>query len=45
VAGLNVLRVMESAERVALEMSSELAPSDVLLEDVDVVEHEAASSD
>jgi len=45
VAGLNVLRVMESAERVASEMSSELAPSDVLLEDVDVVEHEAASSD
>ncbi len=45
VAGLNVLRVMEAAERVASEMASELPPSDVLLEDVDVVEHEAASSD
>jgi membrane dipeptidase len=45
VAGLNVLRVMDVADDVAGELRRELAASDVLLEDVDVIEHEAASSD
>ena len=45
VAGLNLLRVMDAADEVARELQRELPASDVLLEDVDVVEHETASSD
>ena len=44
VAGLNLLRVMEAAERMAEKLQREEAPIDFRIEDVDVEKHEEGSS-
>jgi membrane dipeptidase len=44
VAGHNLLRVMESAERVAAKLQREEAPIDLRIEDVDAEPHEESSS-